>query len=88
MAIKYEDKTIKFEAVVYEDEVLTLREKLTELAPEKLNFDMLSCDDIHLSVLQQVLAYKKLYECEFSFMEDKKMYQKIIEGFDIKDCTV
>jgi len=88
MAVVYENENIKFEAVIYEDEVIELRDKLTALAPAKLSFDMKECDDIHLSVIQQMLAYKKLYECEFNFSESKKTYQLLIEGFSKNDCSV
>lgn len=88
MGILYNEDKIVFEAVIYEDEVISLREKLTELSPEKVIFDLTNCNDIHLSVIQQMLAYKKLYECDFEFPNSKKTFQMVIEGFDSGDCSV
>lgn len=88
MAITYDGKKITFEAVIYEDEVVSLRDRLTEVAPEEVVFDLSNCDDIHLAVIQQMLAYKKLYKCDFNFAESVKSYQKIIEGFDENDCNI
>lgn len=88
MAISYDGAKVAFEAVIYEDEVVSLREKLNEMAPEELLFDLSSCDDMHLAVIQQILAYKKLYACSFNFSSAPKSYQKIIEGFDENDCNL
>ena len=82
MAITSEGTNISLQAVIYEDEVLELRKKLMELAPEELSFDMSDCDDIHLAIIQQILAYKKLYNCTYIFSEKMTNYQKIIEGFN------
>ena len=82
MAITMESNVVRFDAVVYEDEVPSLRDYLQEAAPEKVEFDFTACDDVHLAVLQVVLAYKKLYECDFRFGEEKKMFQMVLEGFD------
>jgi len=86
MAISYDGAKIAFEAVIYEDEVVSLREKLTELAPAEVMFDMSDCDDLHLAVIQQILAYKKVYACNFNFSLTQKVYQKVIEGFDKSEC--
>jgi len=88
MAITYDGAKIAFETVIYEDEVVSLREKLTEMAPEEVVFDLSDCDDIHLAVIQQMLAYKKLYKCSFNFSATVKSYQRIIEGFDENDCNI
>lgn len=88
MAISYDGAKISFEAVIYEDEVVPLREKLNEIAPQELLFDLSDCDDMHLSVIQQILAYKKLYACSFNFSAIEKTYQKVIEGFDENDCNL
>lgn len=86
MAISYDGAKIAFEAVIYEDEVVSLREKLTEIAPAEVTFDLSDCEDIHLAVIQQMLAYKKVYSCEFNFSVSIKVYQKVIEGFDEGPC--
>ena len=88
MGISYDGAKIAFEAVIYEDEVVSLREKLNEIAPEEVVFDLSSCDDLHLAVIQQILAYKKLYACSFNFSVTPKVYQKVIEGFDQNDCKL
>ena len=88
MAITFEDKTITMQAVIYEDEVLELRKQLIELAPEELVFDLTDCDDVHLAVIQQMLAYKMLYSCTFKFPTVPKVYQKILEGFDTSGCNL
>lgn len=88
MAIKSKGKKITLKAVIYEDEVLDLREKLNKLAPDELVFDLSDCDDVHLSVIQQMLAYKKLYSCTFKFSSTPKVYQKVIEGFDVGECSL
>ena len=88
MAITSKGKKITLKAVIYEDEVLELREKLNGLAPKELVFDLSDCDDVHLSVIQQILAYKKLYSCTFKFSSTSKVYQKLIEGFDLNECSL
>ena len=82
MAITSKGTKISLKAVIYEDEVLSLRKKLIKLAPEELVFNMNDCDDIHLAVIQQMLAYKKLYNCTYIFGDKMTNYQKIIEGFN------
>ena len=87
MAITSKGNTITLKAVIYEDQVIVLRKKLIKLAPEDLEFNMGDCDDVHLAVIQQMLAYKKMYNCTFKFSDTVKNYQKIIEGFDNQNCT-
>ena len=87
MAITSKGNKITLKAVIYEDQVITLRKKLIKLAPENLEFCMEDCDDVHLVIVQQMLAYKKMYNCTFTFSDDVKNYQKIIEGFDESNCN-
>ena len=86
MSITSKGNKITLKAVIYEDQVIVLRKKLIKLAPENLEFIMNDCDDVHLAVIQQMLAYKKMYNCTFTFPDTVKNYQKIIEGFDSKNC--
>lgn len=86
MAITSKGNKITLKAVIYEDQVLVLRKKLIKLAPEDLEFNMSDCDDIHLAVIQQMLAYKKMYNCSFVFSDTMKNYQKVIEGFSVEEC--
>jgi len=86
MAVTSKGNVITLKAVIYEDQVPVLRKKLIKLAPEGLEFNLSDCDDVHLAVIQQMLAYKKMYNCTFSFSDKMKSYQKIIEGFSVEDC--
>ena len=86
MAITSEANIITLEAVIYEDQVLVLRKKLIDLVPEGIEFNLSDCDDVHLAVIQQMLAYKKMYNCTFRFSDEVKNYQKVIEGFDTSNC--
>ncbi len=88
MPIESKGNNITLTGVIYEDEVLQLRDQLNTLAPEELVFDLSDCDDVHLSVIQQILAYKKLYSCKFEFASTPRIYQKIIEGFDVGECNL
>jgi len=83
MAITSKANKITFKAVIYEDEVVALRKKLLKLAPQELIFNLKDCDDIHTAIIQQVLAYQKLYTCSYIFGKNIKNYQKVIEGFDL-----
>lgn len=85
MAVLYEGNTVRFEGVIYEDEIPVLRDYLQEIAPQVMVFDFAVCDDLHLGVLQVVLAYKKLYECTYIFGTESKIYQKVCEGFDTSE---
>lgn len=88
MAISYDGARIVLEGVIYEDEVVPLREKLNEIAPQEVQFELSDCEDMHLSIIQQMLAYKKLYACRFNFSASQKTYQIVIEGFDENDCNL
>ena len=85
MAIIYENTNAVFEAVIYEDEVISLRDFLQEHAGEELQFDFKDCDDIHLAILQLIMAYKKNYNCIYTFGDEKKLFQTVLEGFDTSE---
>lgn len=84
MAISYEEKQVKFDGVIYETEVVELRDFLAKTAPEHLLFDFAECEDVHTAVLQQILAYKKIYSCEYVLAESK-FFHKVLEGFDLSE---
>ena len=84
MAIVYDNKKVVLESVIYEDEVVKLRDYLQESAPESVTFDFTSCDDAHLAVLQLILAYKKMYACEY-LLGEEKIYHKVLKGFDLSE---
>lgn len=81
MAIIYEKNCASFSAVIYEDEIGTLREYLKEKAGEEITFDFKECDDVHLAVLQLVLAYKKSHAASYEFGDSKKIYESVLRGF-------
>jgi len=85
MPINLDNDTVIFESVIYEDEIEALREFLQEKAPQKISFDFKACDDIHLATMQLIMAYKKMYDCDYTFAEDKKLYQMTLEGFDTSE---
>lgn len=82
MGVVKENDTIVFSGVVYEDEIVGLRDYLQERSPAVVNFDFTKCDDLHLGVLQVILAYKKLYGAEYTFGSEMKLYQRVCEGFE------
>ena len=81
MAIAYDGSKANFSAVIYEDEVITLREYLQEKAGDEVQFDFKSCDDIHLAVLQLIMAYKKNYSASYDFGDDCKTFELVLKGF-------
>ena len=87
MAIIYEENEAKFQSVIYEDEVIAFRDFLQERAGEALSLDLSECEDIHLAILQLIMAYKKNYELSYTFAksDEKKLYQKVLEGFNTSE---
>ncbi len=81
MGIQIDNTTVNFEGVIYEDVIASLREMMQNSAPEELTFNFSTCDDLHLAVIQVLLAYKKLYTCSYIFGDDVKIYQKVLTGF-------
>ncbi|MFT5659867.1 MAG: hypothetical protein ACI9TV_000500 [Sulfurimonas sp.] len=85
MAITYEGNIATFESVIYEDEVVSFRDFLQEKAPDEVHINMVTCEDIHLAVIQLIMAYKKNYSFTYEFGEKIKLFQRVIEGFDISE---
>jgi len=85
MAITYENSEASFTSVIYEDEVVALRDFLQEKAPDEVKLNFTECDDIHLAILQLIMAYKKNYICTYTFGENKKLFQTVLEGFDTSE---
>ena len=83
--MKVDDNTITFEGVVYEDVIADIREVMQNSAPDGLTFDFSMCDDLHLAVLQVLMAYKKLYTCSYDFGDKEKLYKMTLEGFNISE---
>jgi len=85
MGITIDDKTVSFEGVIYEDVIADIREMMQKAAPEELTFDFSVCDDLHLAVIQVLMAYKKLYTCNYIFGDNVKIYQKVLTGFEVSE---
>jgi len=85
MSITYEKNEAIFTSVIYEDEVVPFRDFLQEKSGEELELDFSECDDIHLAVIQLIMAYKKIYSCNYKFSNEKKLFQRVLEGFDTSE---
>jgi len=85
MAITYDGNRAVFEEIIYEDEVVPFRDFLQEKSGEEVILNLEKCDDIHLAILQLVMAYKKNYECSYEFGDDVKLFQRVLEGFDTSE---
>ncbi len=85
MSMKIEESKVTFDSVIYEDEIEPLREYLQTRAPESVDFDFSACDDLHLAVMQLIMAYKKLYTCSYEFGDKDKLYKMTLEGFNISE---
>ncbi len=82
MSITYEKNKASFESVIYEDEVVVFRDFLQEKAgEEELLLDFKECEDVHLAILQLIMAYKKNYSCSYEFGSTKRLFQTVLEGF-------
>ncbi|MCH9813678.1 MAG: hypothetical protein K0U47_07005 [Epsilonproteobacteria bacterium] len=80
-AITYNENKALFEGNVFEDEVLALRAFLQSKTKEQLSFDLTSCQDMHTAIVQQLLAFKTAYDCEFIYGDKTKTYAMALEGF-------
>jgi hypothetical protein len=85
MAITYENNEAMFTSVIYEDEVVPFRDYLQNQAPAEVKFNFSECDDIHLAIVQLIMAYKKNYKCAYEFSQSKKLFQTVLEGFDTSE---
>ncbi len=85
MAIAYEGNEAKFVSVIYEDEIPKFRDFLQDKAPEEVSLDFSECEDIHLAVLQHIMAYKKNYKCSYKFADEKKLFETVLKGFDTSE---
>ena len=85
MAITYDKNEANFESVIYEDEVVPFRDFLQENAGNEVKLNFIECEDIHLAILQLIMAYEKNYSCTYLYSEDKKLFQTVLEGFDCSE---
>lgn len=85
MAITYEGNTATLESVIYEDEVVSFRDFLQEKAGDEVHLNFIACEDIHLAILQLIMAYKKNYSTSHEFGESVKLFQRVLEGFDVSE---
>jgi hypothetical protein len=82
MAITYEENQATFASVIYEDEVVVFRDFLQEKAGGEVKLDFNDCEDVHLAVIQLIMAYKKNYDISYEFGDTQKLFQTVLEGFD------
>lgn len=85
MSMSFDNENVTFEGVIYEDEIPQLRDYLQNVAPQKIVFDFTNCEDVHLAMLQVIMAYKKMYDCEYNFCDKVYIYQKVLEGFETSE---
>lgn len=85
MAITYEQNVAVLESVIYEDEVVAFRDFLQEKAGEEVQLNFVDCEDVHLAILQLMMAYKKNYSLTYEFGEKVKLFQRVLEGFDVSE---
>ena len=85
MAITYEGNKAIFESVIYEDEVVVFRDFLQEKAPAEISLNFEGCEDIHLAIVQLIMAYKKNYSFVYTFGDSIKLFQRVLEGFDVSE---
>ena len=85
MAITYDGNSAIFTSVIYEDEVVTFRDYLQEKAGEEVKFIFNDCEDLHLAILQLIMAYKKNYSCVYEFGDTKKLFETVLKGFSTSE---
>ncbi len=85
MAITYDENTATFESIIYEDEVVAFRDFLQAKAGDKIKLKFKDCEDIHLAILQLIMAYKKNYEITYKFGDQTKLFETVLEGFDTSE---
>jgi hypothetical protein len=85
MPIIYKKNKATFKSEIREDKIVELRDFLQENAPDEIKFNFKECEDIHLAILQLIMAYNKEYSASYKFAEDKKLFQQVLEGFDASE---
>ena len=80
MAIDYKDETVVLTGRVFENELLGLKEFM-DSKKSPLTIDLTSCDDLHGSLVQLLLAFKTVHGCEFIYNDKMSTYRKALEGF-------
>ena len=80
MGMTLNDETVVFEGKVYENELLALKEHLTQLK-KKVTVDMKNCDDMHGGIIQLLVAYKSVHESEFLFNDKDSTFKMALQGF-------
>ena len=85
MSINYEENKATFSAVIYEDEVVEFRDFLQKHAGSDVKLNFNECEDVHLAILQLIMAYKKNYAVEYSFSDENKLFKTVLKGFDTSE---
>lgn len=85
MGITYEENKAIFASIIYEDEVVVFRDFLQNSAPNEVKLDFNECEDVHLAILQLIMAYQKNYALSCNYGNDTKLFRKVLEGFDTSE---
>lgn len=85
MAITYEGNVATLESVIYEDEVVAFRDFLQEKAGDEIHLNFVGCEDMHLAIIQLIMAYQKNYSVTYEYGEKIKLFQRVLEGFDVSE---
>jgi hypothetical protein len=81
-----QDKKVVFHGIIYENEVVSLRDFLKKQAPNKIIFDFSRCEDLHTAILQMIISYELINSVEYIFNSDEvKSYQKFLEGLELTE---
>ena len=61
------------------------RDFLQDKSGAEIECNFVDCEDIHLAILQLIMAYKKNYSCRYQFGEELKLFQTVLEGFEVSE---
>ncbi len=85
MAIEYNGNVAIFEGNVFEDELSDLRVFLQKNSHSGVSIDLKNCNDMHTAIIQILLSFKTLHECQFIFGDKSKPYAIAIDGFLLEE---
>ena len=85
MAIEYSDNLALFEGNVFENELSELRIFLQKNSHSGVRIDLKNCNDMHTAIIQLLLSFKTLHECQFVFGDKNKSYAKAIDGLLLEE---
>ncbi len=85
MAIKYDGNLALFEGNVFDDELSELKIFLQKNSHSGVTIDLKDCNDMHTALIQLLLSFKTLHECQFIFGDKSKPYAIAIDGFLLEE---